>query len=108
MDGNNEVPVLVLHVLEADIAKNAGIVDQHIDTAKVLDGRVNDLVSVRDAIVVCYSLPASSSDLVNDDICSLRLTLALSSLEANVGKAETIMIEYKAKKIVPLSSCPLP
>jgi len=45
---HDQVPVVVLHVLEADVPEDTGIVDQDIDSAKCLDGRVDDLVTVFD------------------------------------------------------------
>ena len=37
-----QIPVLVLHVLKADIAQNAGIVDEDIYPSEVLDSGVYD------------------------------------------------------------------
>lgn len=71
MDGDNQVPVLVLHVLEADVAQDAGVVDQDVDAPKGLDGRLDDLVAVLDAVVVGDGLAACGLDLVDDDIRSL-------------------------------------
>ena len=68
MHGNNQIPVLVLHVLEADVSQDTGVVDQHVDAAVVLDGRLDDLLAVRDAVVVGYCLAARGFDLVDDDI----------------------------------------
>jgi hypothetical protein len=69
---DDEVPVLVLHVLEADVAQNACIVDEDIDAAKVLDRGVDDLLAELDGIVVGDGLAASLLDLVDDDVCGLR------------------------------------
>jgi hypothetical protein len=67
----DQVPVLLLHVLEADIAQNPGIVDEHIDTPKVVDGRLDDRISVLDRIVVGNGLAAYSADRVDDFVCGL-------------------------------------
>jgi len=48
MNIHDQIPILVLHVLEADIAEDAGIVDEDIYSAKVLDCRLDDLVSILD------------------------------------------------------------
>lgn len=73
MNCDDEVPVLILHVLEADISQNAGIVDQNINAAEVLNGSFNDLLAIRDAVVVGYGLAACSPDLIDDNIGSLRI-----------------------------------
>lgn len=71
MDLHDQVPVLIFHVLEANVPKDAGIVDQDIDPPKSLDGRLNDLFPMLDAVIIRSSLAAGSFDLVNDDIGSL-------------------------------------
>jgi hypothetical protein len=48
VDLHDEVPVLVLHVLEADVSQNASIVDEHVDSAKGLDGSLDNLVAILD------------------------------------------------------------
>ena len=48
VDFHDQVPVGVLHVLEADISEDAGIVDQNVDSAKGLDGCVDDLFTILD------------------------------------------------------------
>jgi hypothetical protein len=68
----DQVPVLVLHVLEADVAQDTGVVDEHVDAAEGLDGRVDDLVAVLDAVVVGDGLAARGLDLVDDDIGGLQ------------------------------------
>lgn len=65
MDLHDQVPVGVLHVLEADVSENSGIVDQDVDSAKGLDGRVDDLVTVLDRVVVGDGLASGSLDLLD-------------------------------------------
>lgn len=67
----DKIPVLLLHVLEADIAQNAGIVDEHIDAPKVVNGRLDDGLSIFDRIVVGNGLAACSADRLNDFVCGL-------------------------------------
>lgn len=67
----DEIPVLVFHVLEADITQNTGIVEQDIDAAKGLDGGVDDSVTILNAVVVGHGLASGGPDLLNDDIGSL-------------------------------------
>jgi hypothetical protein len=70
----DQVPVLVLHVLEADVAQDASVVDEHIDASESLDGRLDDLVTVLDAVVVGNRLAAGGLDLVDDDIGGLHVS----------------------------------
>lgn len=71
MNAVNKIPVGILHVLEANIPENTGVVEQNIDTAEVLDGRLNDGLTVLDTVVVGNRLAAGGADLLNDDICGL-------------------------------------
>jgi hypothetical protein len=71
VDVVDEVPVLVRHVLEADIAQDTGIVEEDVDSTEGLDGSLDDSVAVLDAVVVGNGLAASGFDLVDDDICGL-------------------------------------
>jgi hypothetical protein len=71
MNVHNEVPVLILHVLEADIPKDARVVDQNVDTSEVLDSGLNDLLAICYAVVVGYGFTAGSFYLIDDNIGSL-------------------------------------
>ena len=52
MDANDQVPVLVLDVLEADVSEDTGVVDEDVDAAKGLDGGVDDALAVLYRVVV--------------------------------------------------------
>jgi hypothetical protein len=67
----DEIPVLILHVLEADIAEDTSVVDEDIHTTEALDGGVDDGLAILDAVVVGDGLAARGTDLLNDDIGSL-------------------------------------
>jgi len=71
VDLEDEVPVGILHVLEADIAEDTGVVDDDINAAELLDGSLDDLVAVLDAVVVGNGLAAGLLDLLNNNIGSL-------------------------------------
>lgn len=71
MDLVNQIPILVLHILKADISEDSSVVDQDIDAAKGLDGGIYDLVAELHAVVVGNGLPASCLDLLDNDIGSL-------------------------------------
>ena len=68
---HHQVPVLIFHVLEADIAQNAGIVDEDINSAKGLDRSLDNLVTVLDRVVVRDGLAASRCDLLDNLVCGL-------------------------------------
>ncbi len=72
MDLDSQIPILIFHVLEADIPQNAGIVDEHIDPSKRLDGSLDDVLPVLDAVVVCDRFAACGFDLINDYIGGLQ------------------------------------
>lgn len=76
MNIHNEVPVLILHVLEADIPKDASVVDQNIDTPEALDSGLDDLLAMCNAVIVGYSFAPCSSDFIHNNIGSLYLGLA--------------------------------
>jgi hypothetical protein len=71
MNGDDQIPVLVFHVLETDVSEDTSIVDQDIDSAIVLDGGVDDLLAVCDAVVVRYCSAARGFDFIDDDIGGL-------------------------------------
>jgi hypothetical protein len=81
MDGHNQIPVLVGHVLERDISQDTGIVEQDINAAIVLDGGLDDLVTLLDAVVVGDGFAACGSDLVDNDICGLGPSAIADSME---------------------------
>lgn len=68
----DQIPICVLHVLEADIPKDTGVVEKHIDAAKVLNGRLDNRLAVLHAVVVGDRLTAGGADLIDDNICGLR------------------------------------
>lgn len=71
MNLHNQLPVSILHVLEADIPKDTGIVDENIDATERLDGSFYYLLAILNAVVVGNGLAASLLDLSNDDVCGL-------------------------------------
>lgn len=71
VDLHDQVPVLIFHVLEADVAEDTGVVDEHIDAAKVVNGSLDDALAVDDIVVVGDSLAAGLLDGLDDSICGL-------------------------------------
>ena len=71
MDLDDQIPVLVFHVLEANIPQNASVVDQNVDSAILLYCRLHNLLTVLNTVVVGDSLSTSGADFLNDYIGSL-------------------------------------
>jgi hypothetical protein len=78
VDVVDEIPVRLLHVLEADIAQNARIVDEDVDAPKRIDGRLDDGFSLLDRVVVGDRLAACGADLVDDLVCGLWVVSAVA------------------------------
>ena len=74
----NKIPVLVLHVLKANIPENTSIVNEDIDPAKVLDSRVDNGFTVLDTVVVGSSLASGSFNFIDHDIGSLYQAKSMS------------------------------
>jgi hypothetical protein len=87
MDPVDQIPVGLFHVLEADIAQNAGVVDEDVDAAKGVNGRLDDGFSILDRVVIGNSLAACGFDLVNDDISGLKWSRqCVSMCRGDVGR----------------------
>jgi hypothetical protein len=71
VDVVDEIPIRLLHVLEADISQNAGIVDEDIDPTEGVDGRLDDGFSILDRVVVGDRLAACGADVLDDFVCGL-------------------------------------
>jgi hypothetical protein len=48
----DDVPVAVFHITDRDVPQDPSVVDQDVDAAKRLDGRINDPVALFDGVVV--------------------------------------------------------
>ena len=71
MDFDDQVPILILHILKADVSQNTSVVDENIDTTVSLDSGVDDPLAVLHAVVISHGLAASGLDLVDNYIGSL-------------------------------------
>src|SRR5436190_23767487 len=71
VDIHYKVPVLVLHVPEADISQDTSIIDEDVDAAEVLNGGLNDLVAFDHAVVVGHGLATRSFDFIDHNIVVL-------------------------------------
>src|SRR5687767_2847625 len=68
---DDEIPISIGDVLEANISEDTSIVDENIDTTKSLDCSIDDLVTKLDTVVVGNSFSTSLLDFINDDIRGL-------------------------------------
>lgn len=75
MDLVNEFPVCLLHVLEADITENTGVVDEDIDAPKGIDCSLNDPFAILDRVIVGDRFAACGLDLIDDLVGSLSVWL---------------------------------
>lgn len=71
MDLVDQVPILVLDVLEADVSQDTSVVEENINAAECLDGRLNDSLAVLNGVVVGDGLAARGLDLVDYYISGL-------------------------------------
>lgn len=71
VNSNDEIPVLILHVLEGDISENTSIVDEDIDAAEAVNGSLNDPLSICDTVIVCDGLSAGLLYFLDNDISCL-------------------------------------
>ena len=71
MDLVDQVPVGLLHILEADIAENTSVVNKNVDAAKGIDGCLDNGLSVLDGVVVCNRFAAGAANLLDDLVCGL-------------------------------------
>ena len=112
MNLDNQIPIRIRHVLEADVPKDARIVDEHIYPSKVLDGRLDNLVSILDAIVVGNGFATGRANFVDDYIgCLYNLTLALESLDGErraLADGSIAELLLGMRRTVPLRTSPRP
>jgi hypothetical protein len=71
VDPVDQIPVRLLHILEADVSQDTSVVDEDIDAAECVDSCLDDGVSILDWIVVGDRLAASGADLLDDLVCGL-------------------------------------
>lgn len=71
MNLDNQIPVFILHVLEADVPQDARIVDQDVDSSEILDGCLNDVLAIDHIIVICNGFSTGGSNFLDNDIGGL-------------------------------------
>lgn len=68
MNFDGQIPIGIRHILEADIPQDPGVVDENVYPAEFSYGRLDNPLSILNAVVICYCFAASSSDLVDDNV----------------------------------------
>lgn len=107
VDLHDEIPILVRQIFEADIAENSGIVDDDVDTAKVLNSRLDNLVAILDTVVVGCGLATGLFDFVDNDIGSLYRSEKVYSMRIRVSHAMQKLVTERPcfGAYVPLMTC---
>jgi hypothetical protein len=67
----DQVPILIFHVLEADISQDTSVVDEDIDSAKRFNSSLNNSSTILDAVVVGNGLSAGLLDFIDNYIGGL-------------------------------------
>ncbi len=75
MDLEYQIPILIFHILEADIPEDSSIIDEDVYPAKILNGGLNDSLSILHAVIIRYRLSACGFDFVDNDIGGLEVEL---------------------------------
>lgn len=73
---NDQIPIGICHILEADISQDSGIVQQYINSAEGVDCSFYDFLAILDAVVICYSFAASGTYFIDNYVGSLRFTVS--------------------------------
>ena len=93
MDFDDEIPVIVTHVLESNISQNACVVEQNVYSAKCPDRCLDDPLAVLYTVIVGYSLAAAGFNFINNNICSLDERLECALLQV-LRKRETALCTF--------------
>lgn len=77
VDLDDQIPILILHILKADVSQDPRIIDKDIDPPERLNGRLDNSLAILDTVVVCDRLAARGFDLIDDYIGGLDACSAL-------------------------------
>jgi hypothetical protein len=72
----DQVPIRLLHVLEADVSQDAGIVDKNVNAAKGVDSCLDDGLTILNRVVVGNRFTACGADLFDDLVGGLQKSLS--------------------------------
>ena len=68
----DQIPVGILHVLEADITEDTGVVDEDVNATKVLESCFYNGFTILHAVVVGCRLASSGFDFIDDSVGGLK------------------------------------
>jgi len=72
MNLHDQIPVLVAHILETDVAQDTGIVDEDVYPTESIDRCTNDLFAIfGNIVIVGYGVATVLFDETYDLVCSL-------------------------------------
>lgn len=71
MNSHDQVPVVIRHILEADIPQDPCIVDENVDAAIGMDCCFDDLLTLDNIVVVGDCLSTGRIDLGHDFVGKL-------------------------------------
>ena len=87
MNLDDRIPLVLGHVGHHAIAQNAGIVDQNVELAELVDSLVDHAlrpVPTADVVAVHNRLATFGNDFVGDLLCQRRIAAAAIDLGTNV------------------------
>jgi hypothetical protein len=99
---DDQIPILVLHVPEADIPQDAGIVDQNVNASEGLNGSLDDELAVQDVVIIRNGVASGGLDLVDNDIGSLSPSISIV-LELDTLRTRTLLLAPSPLKLPPRS-----
>ena len=78
MNCHHPVLIRVSHFFKADLLQYPSIVDQRVDAAKIVDGRLDNSLAILHAIEIGNSLSASCFDFMDNCIGRLSILVSVS------------------------------
>ena len=75
---HHPVPIRVSRFFKADLSQYPSIVDQHVDAAKIVDGRLDYFLAILYAIVIGNGLSASCFDFMDNCIGRLSILVVVA------------------------------
>ena len=73
---DDEIPIGVSHVLEANISEDARIIEKDVNSPKFFDCSLNDEFAILNTVIICNGFSSIGTDFVNDNVGSLASLLA--------------------------------
>ena len=52
MDFHDQIPIVLSHLGKGFVSEDSSVVDQHVNTAESVDGGLDDVVTILNAVVV--------------------------------------------------------